>query len=294
MKVVSRDWKFAFHLHFQPLKKHKQSFTQAASLFGFSFPYNLRYSFRLCLFLVLIASVAVSCRSTKSVTSNLKKMPANQLAAEIENRMYVAQWFSARAKVKYADEKESQNFTANIRFRHDSLSWTSCTGPLGVEAIRVLVQPDSIKILDKLKKQYLPRSINFIATYLPFDFSIASLEQVILGQLLIKPEGKMRSETDGNEHLLTTENKLVRTWVWVKPEHFNISRLKMEDRKSGNQLNIVFEDYVEIDGKSFSHKRQILFMGKQNVRMDIEFSRVKFDEPTRFPFSISSKYGKVN
>ncbi len=234
--------------------------------------------------------LGTSCKSTKSTTTSVKKVSPETLVEALERNTYPVEWFSGNDKIKYADDKQSQNFTANIRFRHDSLSWTSCTGPLGVEAVRVLASPDSVKILDKLKKHYYAKSFHFIAEYLPFPFQLVSLENIILGQPLIQPEGKMRSVVDGDQHLLIMEEKMVRTWIWLNPITFNITRLKMEDRKTQNQLNITFEDYEEIEGKTFSNKRQILFIGEHNVRMDLEFNRVKFNQPAGFPFGISAKY----
>ena len=62
--------------------------------------------------------------------------------------------FYGRAKANYSSPKASGNATVYIKMRKDSIIWISITGPLNIEGARVLVTPDSVKIINKLGELY--------------------------------------------------------------------------------------------------------------------------------------------
>src|SRR3989337_4525232 len=90
--------------------------------------------------------------------------------------------FSAKVKVNFEgkDGKKS-DFNAFMRLKKDSVLWISINAALGIEAFRVMVTPDSVKVLNKLEKVVQLRSVNYLkeVTKLPFTFS--ELQDLILG-----------------------------------------------------------------------------------------------------------------
>jgi hypothetical protein len=46
--------------------------------------------------------------------------------------------------------------------KKDSLIWISVNGALGIEGMRVLIDKDSVRILNKLDKEYQVRSLEYL------------------------------------------------------------------------------------------------------------------------------------
>src|SRR6185369_15710464 len=81
--------------------------------------------------------------------------------------------FYGKAKANYNSPQASGNATVYIKMRKDSVIWISVTGPLNIEGARVLVTPDSIKIINKLESTVQLSSIERLRqiTKLPLRFS---------------------------------------------------------------------------------------------------------------------------
>src|SRR5258708_21624741 len=92
------------------------------------------------------------------------------------------QTFSSKMKVHYeGGDGKDYEFNAFIHIKKDSLIWLSINLGLGIEAFRVLITPDSVKILDKLKKVARLRSVSYLQEeiHLPIDFR--TLQDLLIG-----------------------------------------------------------------------------------------------------------------
>lgn len=70
--------------------------------------------------------------------------------------------FQAKVKVEYEGTNGGDQATANIRMQKDSVIWISLTGLLGIEGFRLLVNKDSVHLMNKLNKTVQHRSISYL------------------------------------------------------------------------------------------------------------------------------------
>src|SRR5215217_2817882 len=153
---------------------------------------------------IAIVMVAVcSCRSTKTIQSAISKKDSTRLVVTdstsrtdsikfIQN-VYQAldknridfETFSAKVKVDFEGSDGKKNdFNAFIRLRKDSVLWVSINALLGIEAFRVLITPDSVKVLNKLDKVVQLRSVSYLQDLLVgnpiyFDNNIVSYKKEV-------------------------------------------------------------------------------------------------------------------
>src|ERR1700722_7497824 len=93
--------------------------------------------------------------------------------------------FSGHMHVHYegGDGKDNE-LSVIVRIRKDSFIWISINanvGPVNIEAFRVLITRDSVKILDKLKKIARLRSVSYLQeqVHLPVDFN--TVQNMLIG-----------------------------------------------------------------------------------------------------------------
>src|SRR3954468_14914197 len=60
--------------------------------------------------------------------------------------------FNAKARVQYQGPEGEDDANAFVRIKKDSAIWISLRGALGIEGFRVLITPDSVKVINFLKK----------------------------------------------------------------------------------------------------------------------------------------------
>src|SRR4051812_42260453 len=154
-------------------------------------------------FIVLIAVISIfaSCRSTKKIQTAIGKKDSTSLVStndkgkndtlrlidealrRIDSNQIDFHTFSAKVNADYkGSDGKSYNLNLNIRMQKDSAIWMIANATiLGLEAMRVLITRDSVKLLDKLNKTYTARSVDYLkdVTALPLD--LHTLQDLIVG-----------------------------------------------------------------------------------------------------------------
>ncbi|MFM7106290.1 MAG: DUF4292 domain-containing protein [Flavobacteriales bacterium] len=106
---------------------------------------------------------------------------------------------------------ESQSFKATVRIRKDSIIWVSIAPLLGIEMIRLLVTPDSLKYLSKIPDQkfYYFGGISELSEKTGADLSFDVLQNILFGNAfgLEEDDMKFRSEAEAENYLLISKYK---------------------------------------------------------------------------------------
>ncbi len=126
-------------------------------------------------------SAQVIMPDSASKTDSVKFMQDVYQAVE-KNKLTDFQTFSAKIKVDFEGSNGKKNdFNAFIRLRKDSVIWVSINALLGIEAFRVLITPDSVKVINKLDKVVQLRSVNYLKEITKLPFTFKELQDLLLG-----------------------------------------------------------------------------------------------------------------
>ena len=113
----------------------------------------LRMNFRITfLFLFLFTGAFAQDSLQVNFDSLLSKISANQIQYKT---------LSERTILTWDDGNTAQQFNASIRVKKDSLIWMSLS-MFGFEGARVLISPDSFRLINKMTNEYLVRDYSFI------------------------------------------------------------------------------------------------------------------------------------
>ncbi len=135
---------------------------------------------RILLIIITAALLVSSCRSTRKIQSAIAtKKDSVEVVQPTANpkedsirfiketyRQLMAntidfETFSAKINTDY-EGGDGKKYDVNVfvRMKKDSIIWVSVNGALGIEGMRVLIDKDSVRTLNKLDKEYQVRSIN--------------------------------------------------------------------------------------------------------------------------------------
>ena len=233
-----------------------------------------------------------SCRNTKEAGTTIKvdKQEPEVLLAELTKNNYDFETFSARLKIRYSTEEKSQSFTANLRMIKDSIIWSNFTSLMGIEVGRALVRKDSIFLLDRMGKVYYERPYDFIENYLPYSLSLEQVQDILLGKFTFEIDDKAKSRVKNKQHLLLFQDGDFSVELQLEPREYLVKDALLEDKQEKRSVQFLFDDYEVVDSIDFSTERNIFFKGEKPLEAEINFSRIKWNEPVDFPFFVGSRY----
>jgi hypothetical protein len=261
--------------------------------------------------LLLMIGAIFSCRSTKSIQTAMSKKDSAQIIVPdsaghrdsvrfmqniihaVENNRVNFQTFSAKIKVDFeGNDGKKNDFNAFVRLHRDSLLWVSINALLGIEAFRVLITPDSVKVLNKLDKVVQLRSVSYLReiTKLPFGFS--ELQDLIIGNPIYFNNNIVSYKKEPESVSVLHVGELFKHLLTLEPQNYQVLHSKLDDTDPirARTADITYGDYEMRDGKPFSTYRRITVSEKSKLDIEMKYRQFDFNIPLNFPFSIPKNY----
>jgi hypothetical protein len=203
--------------------------------------------------------------------------------------------FSGKAKMHYEGKEQKHEFTSHFRIKRDSAIWVSVTALGGiVQVARLLVTPDSFKMINYLEKEVTIMSLAEAQNVLPAPADYSILQNLVIGNVL-KAEGKPTDATDaGQLILLQVETPDLIQRITYNKEDSSIKTIQMRSPAlNGPDGVIQLDDYANVDGRKFSMNRAVNVINSgDHYYLDMNFANVSFDAPVELPFSIPKNFKK--
>jgi hypothetical protein len=263
----------------------------------------------LYLLIGIVCLVTYSCRSTKKIQTAISKKDTSQIVMVNDSKFDSAGFiknvvthvdgnyidfntFSAKIKVDYrGGDGKSNDFNAFLRMRKDSVMWISINAALGIEAFRIMITPDSVKVLNKLDKIAQFRSLGYLqeVTQLPIDFH--TLQDIIIGNPVYFDRNNIISvKIEETAISLTSIGSLFKHFMTVDKSDYLIQNSKLDDREPGGRGLRYWNMIIMKPGQHpFPTKRKIS-VAENPLEVSLDFKQYDFNENLNYPFSIPKNY----
>ncbi len=205
------------------------------------------------------------------------------------------EYLSAKAKFKFDHENKGVSATANFRIKKDSIIWISISG-FGLEAARVMIDKDRVKIMDRLKKDYYDYSFTELSRIYDFDFNFQMIQSVILGNL-IEPYKKQRIEKEDNYFTYTASKGVYLFHNYIGANSMKLEKVRVFDEGSKNTISVNYSNFIVVDSQIFPNEvRAVIDYEAEktpNTEISISYNRMEIeDSPLSFPYSVPGRYEK--
>lgn len=262
--------------------------------------------------LVLLSSLvsAVSCRSTKTLQKTIVKKdsvavttPRDSHADSVAFMQDVYQGikknhidfrtFSGKMKVNFDDSRGKNNdFNAFIRIKKDSMIWVSINAALGIEAFRIQITPDSVKVMNKIDKEIQLRSVNYLQEVTKIPFNFYQLQDLLVGNPVFLDSEFVSYQQSPTAISLISAGKIFKNLLTVASKDKLIQSSKLDDVVPGRSRTayITYGGYTPRDGIVFATDRVIVASEKSKIEINMEFKQFSFNEQLNFPFPIPKNY----
>jgi len=265
----------------------------------------------LSLLAILSIMFIASCSpSRKAIKAPIKEEGADYLFKKLKEHELKFTWFSGRFSAEYKNGKKSTSFNGQIRIRKDSVIWLSLTPGLGIEAMRLIITQDSVKMINKLNNTYFIADYDEVNRFLKTNIDFDILQAYLLGNdLQFYEDGKFRVTIEKGDYKLSTAARLklkkyirnseenTRAYIqniWLDSETFKISEADVKEISDENiKLGATYGDFENIEGQLFPKKLNVTIWADNTIKVKAAFSRITVDAPLQFPFRIPSGYRQV-
>lgn len=243
---------------------------------------------------LLTTAVLVSGCSKKTTITSSVEYKRDELNIEELNFDYL----SIKSKILFQEAGNEKNATALMRIKKDSVIWFNLSGTLGVQGIRGIMTTDSLRMINRVEKQYYALSYADLSEEFNFKIDFFLIQAMLLGNM---PKGMQEEEkiTRIDENFIIHQ-KFGDFYIdnYISASTRRVTEVNILETATQNSLTLMYGQFQEIDGYQFPHKNFISLIhksefGELETRMNIDHKRVVFtDKPLKFPFTVPKKYAQ--
>lgn len=248
-----------------------------------------------CYLLPLLA-LLVSCKSTRHSAAG------GQNTSDAVSGILASTYHIYAAKGKFSATGLGQALKANadIRLRKDSLLWVSLRSGTGIEGVRLIVTPDSLKAINRLEKKYYAHSLAELSEKINFRLSFGLIQAALVGDVpdnikLHKKPKKTKKDFIFSGILKDYKAKLK---MYVSRENKKLNRVEVFNGKKSS-LYAAYRNFKIVNAQPIAHQTEWELHGlpQQNTPLNLQFNhkQIRFPEkPLRFRFKIPGRYTRSN
>lgn len=201
--------------------------------------------------------------------------------------------FSAKIKVDFEDKQGKKNdFNAFVRLYKDSVLWISINAALGIEAFRIMITPDSVKVLNKLDKEVQFRSVEYLQEVSHVPFTFRELQNIIIGNPVYLDTNIVAYRKEEKLISLISIGKVFKHLLTVNKDDYTLQNSKLDDLdlERARTCQVIYGDYEKKGNLRFSTFRKITVSEKSKLDIEMRYKQYDFNVDLNFPFSIPKNY----
>ncbi|AZA72965.1 DUF4292 domain-containing protein [Chryseobacterium indoltheticum] len=273
------------------------------------------------LFLILTMTV-LSCKSRKALNQNASENDSIQIQnsnqndpkdpKNIQDRLNFYEKILIHPKFEHV--KISSKITASdlrvspldaiIYIESDKKIWSNITF-LIIPAARAIITPEGIKAMDRYNKNYIDSDFDYLNNLLNVNFiDYKTLEKLLMGRTFMhitNSNSKIVKNTDGYQLTSITNQKIVTNEVTREykvemqyTEDFNLNWVKLQDVKSNDAIEIVYENWETFPNEVKLPKNvKIIIKGSKTSQILMENTKFDFSR-METPYSVPANYKKID
>lgn len=273
------------------------------------------------IFLILTLTV-LSCKSRKALHQNSSENDSIQIqnsdkndpkdAKNIQDRLTFYEKIFLHPKFEHvkinskitASDLRVSPLDAVIYIENDKKIWSNITF-LIIPAARAIITPEGIKAMDKYNKNYIDSDFDYLNNLLNVNFiDYKTLEKLLMGRTFMQitnSNSRIVKNSEGYQLTSITNQKIVTDEVTREykvemqyTEDFNLNWVKLQDVKSNDAIEIVYENWETFPNDVKLPKNvKIIIKGSKTSQILLENTKFDFSR-METPYSVPANYKKID
>jgi len=266
---------------------------------------NNKRFFAACFFVCLM--LHISCRTQHlAVAEPNNNQPQEDIMTLMKKNQFHFKTLSLKFNAEVQSGEETNSFSGNIYIVKDSSIWVSIQ-KMGMEAFRILVTPDSVKMLDRINKVYIAGDYFVLSQMLKSSFDFDLMQAVITGNDMENYETTgFITEKVNEAYVLSNENREKQTGVsvsgsmdqkiTVRTGDYKIVKniMKKATDSTSKTMDATYSEFLDFEGQKFPQKVDIQLSDTKIINTGIVFTRISPEKKENSPFSVPASYSIKN
>lgn len=257
------------------------------------------------LFVTFSLLLISGCKSKKTLTTGgeLEKKTHKEVVADALKSEINFKTITSKGNIELKSGNSSNKVPAVFKLIKDSVLQVSLRIPiLGGEALRMDMTPESIVIIDRMKKQYFSENFKDSEFLKQLDFNFYNLQALFTNKLFVP--GKREIEYDdynkfiismANElYMLQTKGKGSLSYNFAVDASDHIVSTLIYNEKQNMSLQWSYTDFIKDNELTYPTTMQAkIDIAKKRADIIISYNKLEIDKDFNVDTSIPSKYAKV-
>jgi hypothetical protein len=266
---------------------------------------------QLFLLIVIATGISACTGSRKAVREPIKEQGAEFLIDKLKEHELKFDQFSAKFNVTYQVDRKKTSVSGNLRIDYDSIIWISITPALGIEAVRFMLTPDSIKFINRLSNTYFLRDFAYINQLLNKTLDYDMAQAFLIGNdFSLYESNSFKASVENQEYKLNTVNRRkLRRYVrrseddisipiqsiWLDPVNFKISKVLLKEaERDSRRFVATYGEFSDVEGKLIpTHLDFKVETDDKKIRIQISYSKIQLNQEQTYPFRIPESYTEI-
>lgn len=249
-----------------------------------------------CLVLTFLTTL-ISCKS-KAVIAEAKatkKMSADKI---VSNHYAIKKDFKTayiKADVKYNDDRQSLNVSAEIRIKKDEQILVSVR-VFGITMAKALITPTAVKYYEKPGNKYFEGDYSTLSKWLGTDLDFKKVQNMLIGQAFDDlNKGKYEASIEEGLYKLEDQsNKNTEKAFFFEASQFLIKRQEISQKAKNRMLKVSYPNHKDYTETILPTELIIeALQDNKNTKINIEYQSATFNEELSFPYSVPNGYDRI-
>ncbi|WP_231458883.1 MULTISPECIES: DUF4292 domain-containing protein [unclassified Pedobacter] len=199
---------------------------------------------------------------------------------------------SLKAKASLDISGDVNDVTMNFRMKDKEVIWVSITALGGMaEVARALITPDSIKIQNKLKTEYLKKPFSYIYNFTNKQVNFNTLQAILTGNAMGEFLTEQSTLKQENGAWIVSGNKESLDYRLLFNALFKVAETNLNDAKNGQALKVNYDDYQKLNEFLFPGSLKInTLSGSKKINIEMQYVKIDGNVPVDFPFTVPKRY----
>lgn len=252
-------------------------------------------------FLALLAIIfMVSCKpkaivSSTTVTEPVENMKVSKIIDSHYSNKSDFSTLYIKANARYADDKQSQNVTAEIRIKKDQKILVSIRF-IGITMAKALITPTSVSYYEKIKGTYFEGDFSALSQWLGTDLDYDKIQNMLVGETLDDMyQGKYTQVLLDNLYRLDDANNgNTQKSYYFNPNDFTVNKQEVAQKAENRTIQISYPERVAYKEANLPASVEIKTeQPKGKSEINLNYNSVSFNEELSFPYSVPDGYKRI-
>ncbi|MBL7796353.1 MAG: DUF4292 domain-containing protein [Saprospiraceae bacterium] len=258
-----------------------------------------RVSTQLTLLLFSLLLLSATCRRRvpdDTITPATTPLSADVLIQKLrQNAPEKINTISAHARIYAESEAGAVEAGANLIWIRDSVLWVNIK-KLGIEAVRALVTPDSVIVLNRLEKTVQAKGLDALQREYNLPEGFPLLQHLLLASAWIAPDLHLQADIKDSLHRLAGTNGRYSADYRVEEGAFVLRQATFLQQQDAGLLGLQYGQFKKLPGAGvFPYFRRIEIFSPESgtARLEIEFTEIEINVPKPYRFEIPDHYQRM-